>query len=215
VAVSHRSRRRWFGRGRTRALLTLGVIASLGAVGTSAYWTDSATVTGGTITSGTMDMQVAQTTAGPWGAMDLGTDYSAGHIAVSNMVPGGSAAFSLAVQNVGDADFTYTAAVTQGSSQTWGFVSTPITVQLFRGGTPTNSSIGFPPSGTCPGGTSLGPAVTVTNGASQVLTNPERVDHGASEALCVVVAMSPNAVNDNQGKQGQLQFNLTATQVTS
>ena len=37
---------------RTRALLSIGVVLGLGSVTTLAYWTDSATLTGGTLRVG-------------------------------------------------------------------------------------------------------------------------------------------------------------------
>lgn len=218
VAVPHRPRGHWFGRGRTRALLTLGSVAMLGAVGTSAYWTDTATITGGTIQAGKMDLQVAQTTAGPWNSTaPSNADWADADIAVSNLVPGGSQAFPLAVRNFGDADFKLTSTVKQGTStgSPWGFVGNPIAVHLYRGGIPTNSSTSFPPSGTCQGGSSLGSAATVTASGSPLITTPEPVTHGNSEALCLVVSMDPNAGNDSQGASGQLSFLFKADQVTS
>ena len=44
--------------GRIRALLALGVVLGLGSVTTGAYWTDDATITGITISSGKLDLKV-------------------------------------------------------------------------------------------------------------------------------------------------------------
>lgn len=206
--------RAWFGRGRTRAVLSLGVVLSLGAVGTTAYWTDTAAVSTGPVTSGSMDLQVAQTTAGPWGAVGTGTAYAASHITVANIAPAESYAFTLAVRNVGHADFTYTAAVTQGALPAWTFVGTPITVQLYTG-SPVDSATIFPVQDTC-SGTALAPAATVTTGSATVIPATRRLNAGATDAqLCVLVTMVAGAANDNQGKQGQLRLDFTATQVTS
>ena len=43
---------------RTRALLSMGVVLGLGSVTTLAYWTDSATLTGGSFASGTIDLKL-------------------------------------------------------------------------------------------------------------------------------------------------------------
>jgi alternate signal-mediated exported protein len=207
-------RRAWFGKGRTRALLSLGTLLALGVVGTSAYWTDSAPVDAGTITSGTLDLQVAQATAGPWSAVGTGTAATATHITVSNIMPSESYAYPLAVRNVGDADLTYGATVTQGSSPAWGFVGTPITVQLFAGA-PDTSDATYPVQQTC-GGTALAPAVTVTAGSTTVIPDGRRLDRGTTDVqLCVLVTLVVAADNANQGRQGQIRLDLTATQVTS
>jgi predicted ribosomally synthesized peptide with SipW-like signal peptide len=215
-APSHRASawRSWFGRGRTRALLSLGTLLALGAVGTAAAWTDTAQVDAGAIASGSMDLQVAQTTAGPWSAVGTDAAYAATHVTISNLTPSEAYAFPLAVRNVGAADFTYTATVRQGASPAWSFVGDPITVQLFAG-TANTTDATYPVQQAC-GGTALAPAATVVVGATTVVTTPRRVNKGASDSqLCLLVTMVTSADNANQGKQGQLRLDLTATQVTS
>jgi predicted ribosomally synthesized peptide with SipW-like signal peptide len=207
-------RRLWFGRGRTRALLTLGVIASLGAVGTGAYWTDSAVLNGGTITAGTMDLQTSQN-GSTWDAVGTGTAGTGSSINVSNLTPSEAYAFPLYVRNVGNASFTYTATVTQGSSPAWAFSSGAITVQLFAGA-PVTTDTTYPIQQTC-GGTALTTsAVTVTAANQSVITTSRLLAKGAVDTqLCVLVTMATSADNTNQGKQGQLRFDLSAAQVTS
>ena len=43
---------------RVRAALSLGVVATVGATGTFAYWTDSVTIAGATFTAASIDLQV-------------------------------------------------------------------------------------------------------------------------------------------------------------
>jgi predicted ribosomally synthesized peptide with SipW-like signal peptide len=213
-ARSHRVRARWFGRGRTRALLSLGAVFALGVTGTTAYWTDTATISAGTITAGSMDMQLSNNNSS-WSAVGTGTGHTAGHIEVPDLTPSESYAFSLYIRNIGDADFNYTATVTRGTSPSWNFTGDPITVQFFKNASPTSDS-SYPIQRTCSGGSSLGSAQTVTSGNNSVVPNPERLDqNAASQTLCVVVAMSSSAGNGNQGKQGQLRFDFSAVQVTS
>lgn len=217
AAARHRTGRRWrrwFGRGRTRALLSLGSVAMLGAVGTSAYWTDTVSIAGGRIAAGTMDLQLAQTTAGPWGAVGSGTAYDASYLTVSNLAPAEAYAFPIAVRNVGDADFTYSATVTQGASPAWGFTSSAITVQLFAGA-PDTTDTTYPIQQSC-AGSPLAAAATVTQGSAAVIAPARRLNAGAVDGqLCVLIAMIPSADNANQGKQGQLRFDFSANQVTS
>lgn len=203
---------RWFGRGRTRALLSLGVVLVLGAVGTSAFWTDTATVNAGTVTSGTMDLQLQvprSTTI--WEVVGTGGSVTDTTLAVGNLAPGESQAFNLAARNVGQPTFTYTALVAQAG--TWTFVNNPIQVRFFAGATARASNTSaYPRTGTC-SGTALGTGpVTVTPESSLVI--PARtLASGASEQLCLVVSMVLAAANDNQGRTGSLRLDFSATQV--
>lgn len=200
--------------GRVRAVLCLGVIASLGVISTGAYWTDSAVVTTGTITSGTMDMQVSKD-GSTWDAVGTGTTGSASHIAVSNLTPSEARAYPIYVRNVGDADFTYSATVKQGATPVWTFVGTPITVQLYAGA-PVTTDTTYPIQQSCTGTALTASAITVTASSQGVISADRRVNKGAVDAqLCVLVTMSSGATNDNQGKTGQLRFDFAANQVTS
>jgi predicted ribosomally synthesized peptide with SipW-like signal peptide len=202
---------RWFGQGRTRALLCVGVLAVLGAVGTSAAWTDTASLTTGPITSGAMDLQLETATAGV-GAVGLGTNHTATEIAASNLTPSESKAFAVTVHNVGNANFTYGATVTQ--TGTWTFSAGAITVQLFSGGTPSTDTT-YPVQEACTGGTAITTAVTVTSGSTTVIPSTRALSKATNDSLCLVVAMATSADNTNQGKQGTLRFDFSAAQVTS
>ncbi|WP_028655714.1 hypothetical protein [Nocardioides sp. J54] len=48
----------WFGHGRTRALLSAGLLVGTGAVATSAFWADRAEVAGATISAGTLHVDL-------------------------------------------------------------------------------------------------------------------------------------------------------------
>lgn len=195
------------------ALVGLVTVVLLGGITASwAFWTDSSTVTGGTLTSGSMDMQLSANGT-TWGAVGLGTAFDdSSVITASNITPSESYAFTLSLRNVGQADFTYTATVIQASP--WTFVSTPITVRFYAGGTPSTDTT-YPIQKTCSGGTALGSATTVTSSASSLLTTARRLNAGSSDPLCMEVAMATSADNGNQGQSGVLRFDFTATQVTS
>jgi hypothetical protein len=177
-----------------------------------AYWSDTATVQGGTLTSGSMDMQLSANGT-TWGAIGLGTAFDdSAVITASNLTPSESYAFTLSLRNVGQADFTYSATVSQGS--TWTFVSTPITVRFFAGGTPSTDTT-YPLQHTCSGGTALGSVTTVGASATGVFTAARRLNAASSDQLCLEVAMATAADNTNQGQSGILRFDFAATQVTS
>ncbi len=72
---------------------------AVGATGTFAYWTDSATVGGTTFTAGTLDLQVN----------DLNTSTAYTTLNLATMVPGNSMAGTLVVKNNGNVPMKYTA----------------------------------------------------------------------------------------------------------
>lgn len=204
------------GRVGRRGLLALAVAAVLLVLGLSsqgsfAFWTDSSTVTGGTITAGTMDLQLA--TGGSTGAVGQGTAFAASDIAVPSLTPSESYAFPVTVKDVGDADFTYTATVAGQSG--WGFAAGAITVQLFAG-TVDRSDTTYPVQQKCgSGATGLTTAAVPVKTTAATAIPTRRLAHGGSDTLCLVVAMDAAADGTNQGKSGVLTFGFTATQVTS
>lgn len=208
-----RRRRAWFGRGRTRAVLSLGIVLALGAVATSASWSDTATVTSGPIGSGTMDLQlqVPRSTT-TWELVGTGGSLTDTSLAISDLTPGESQAFNLAARNVGQPTLTYSATVSQASP--WSYSGDPIQVRFYAGAVAraTNTSA-YPRSGSC-SGTALGAAVTVTSAPVAVVAARTLVA-GAGEQLCVVVSMVTAAANDNQGRTGTLKLDFAAAQVTS
>lgn len=196
---------------RAAVVAAAGLLVTAGIAGTYAFWVDSATVTSGSITSGSMDLQLSND-ASAWGAVGIGTAFAANSIAATDITPSESYAFTLHVRNVGAADFTYTGTVVRGSS--WTFVGDPITVRFYAGGTPSVDTT-YPIQKTCSGATALGPAVTVAATTTAIFTTARALSHGTSDALCVEVAMAAGADNTNQGKLGVLRVDLAATQVTS
>ena len=101
----HRRRR----SGRIRALLSVGLLFGITQVGTLASWTDSATVQGGNISSGTLDLTVGDSSAnqlsGPGGTWTYST------LTLAAMAPGESTAWPLTVGNGGSVALTYNATV--------------------------------------------------------------------------------------------------------
>lgn len=83
-------------RGRVRALLAVGCMLGLGAVGTSAAFSDTATVTAG-FTAGTLDITVDGEEGNP-------TPYVMTFAGADAMAPGDTVHAALRVTNVGDVD---------------------------------------------------------------------------------------------------------------
>ena len=186
---------------RARALLSIGIVLGFGAVGTLAAWTDQATVTGGTFTAGTLDLQVNDSQSNP-------SNFTS-QLTFPNMVPGSSVAAMLAVQNksVG-AKLTYT--MTGGATNTLG---TALHLQVFTGGSASNSA----GVGTC-SGTQIVADVAFANANTTSIIGTARGPLAAStgvENLCFRVELPSTASSTLQGGTSVATFILTATSVVS
>lgn len=216
-APRHRSAWR-FGEGRTRALLSLGVVAVLGATGTLAYWSDSATVTGTTILTGTFDL-----TAGPvTGAEQLtGTgpnNWDIATLGITDLVPGESVSATIVVRNSGTAalkvDATVATTTNDLTSGTQGLL-----VQVYDGstaGTATGTQAAGNRSGPCTGGTQVYSGYPSTTASTSIFTTaPTLATTGATRDLCVRAQLSPTAPNALQAKTTKVQVALSGTQVAA
>lgn len=208
-AGKRRGRRR---SGRLRAFLSLGVLLLLAVSGTAAFWTDSATVTTGPVTSGAMDLQISNTGAGgSWGAVNPDVEHAAGHITVADITPGEAFAFPLYVRNVGRASMTTTATVRRASAPGWTYVDDPIAVRLFLG-EKTASPTSYPIQEGCSGG-SLADQKPVLAAPTSLFDAPLALSGGQQRTLCVLVSMRGDAGNVNQTKTGALRIDFSAEQV--
>lgn len=190
-----------------RALLSLGLIVGFGAMGTMAFWTDQAVVTGGSITSGAMDMQFDTT-----GGVGLGTSYPKSSISWTGLTPGEQKAFNLVVKNVGSPTFTYTATVTKGATPTWTYVGAPITVRFFTGSAISDTT--YPQEESC-SGSAIGAAQAVDATNKDLISSAQTIAGNQSQSICMVVGLASSAVNENQNRTGQLSFTFAATQAVS
>ncbi len=188
----------------------------LGAVGTSAYWTDEAVVDSGTISSGSLDLELQTPGSGTaWLHQGNGTSTTDTALALDDLTPGETQAFDLAARNVADVAFTY--AVSVDRVEPWGLVDggagSPVTVRFYAGPTARASNdTTHPRTGSCSGTAQSAGAVRVGTSSSTVV--PDRtLDVGSSEQLCAVVGLADDAVTANQGQQGAVQLTFTATQV--
>jgi predicted ribosomally synthesized peptide with SipW-like signal peptide len=185
---------------RLWAVVALAVIVTLGTTGTFAFWTDSATVTTGSYTAGTMDMQFDAS-----GGVGLDTPYNDSALTWSGFVPGQSAAFALTVKDVGNAAFHYTATIKRGG--TWTYVDSALTFQFFTGGVTGTPGV----TGSSCGGTAITSALSPTT-TEQPFISSRGLAAGLSEALCLQVSLSSTAVNGDQGKAGTAVFTFSAAQ---
>ncbi len=203
----HRARRRpWWRSMKLRAVLSLGIVFGLGATGTLAFWTDTASMSTGSFTSGKMDLQLDA------GAVGTDTAYANTSITWAGLSPSERKAFNLSVKNVGNPTFTFVATVTRGTAPPWAFSGTPITVQFFAGAASPDTT--YPQQDTC-SGSSLGPSVAVDGSNKALLTSSQTILANQTQAVCVVVGLDSAADNANQGKAGSVKIDFSATQATS
>lgn len=187
-------RRGWFGRGRTRALLSTGMVLGMGAVATSAYWTEDVAVTGTTVQSGALHIDL------PGFDRVRGENYGWAALDLSSILPGTSRAQVIRVSNhsVGPVPFTFrvqAAATPSGAGSLGAVLQLKVTDGVVSGTACTGTSIG---SGNL-------------NGYDQPAGLPVLASGGFRD-LCFEVSRpaSPTSVT---GSPAQITFTFPATQV--
>lgn len=173
------------------AIVALGIAALLliGGRGTFAYWNDTATVGGGTFSSGKLDLTVD-------GAQGNPTAYAETGLALSGMVPGESVAANVVLANAGDADFTWIA-----SASTGGDLGPALAVEVFIG-SQSGDDTSYPRTETC-----SGTALTLGSTAT-------RLNRTQSSTICVEVTLPAATGNAFQSRTtGSVTLTVDATQV--
>ncbi|QSR26744.1 hypothetical protein CFH99_14015 [Nocardioides aromaticivorans] len=192
----HRAQRaRWFGRGRTRALLSAGLLLGAGAVATSAYWHNAATVEGVAVQAGAVHIDLATNNK-----LKPET-YVWSDLSGSIPASGGSVAKVLRVRNnsTGRLTFGYTVSATAT-----GTLGAALKVTVRKGGTVSGS--------TCTGGTVVGTANANLNGYSAPGGNLAATSVTPYHDLCVQVTL-PSGSGVGGFQSSNVAFTFAATQV--
>lgn len=211
--VAHRARRRVLGSGRVRALLSLGIVAGLGAVSTLAYWTDDATITTGSFSTGSLDVTLNDALAG---RVNNGGTVSDVDFKLADMIPGESFARTVKVGNAGSVDFTYTA-------KAWntGALAPGLRWTVVAGTTATNSgtlAAGNRTGGCVAGGTTTATNVTLGTSADSATTviAPKRIIKTTAptfENVCVIAKVDSGASNALQGTSASATITFNGAQL--
>jgi predicted ribosomally synthesized peptide with SipW-like signal peptide len=183
-----------------RALLSLGMVVGLGATGTYAYWTDTATVSGTAISAGTIDLKVNK---GVGGDQDNISDYTTMNI--STMVPGNSTAGTITVKNNGTAPLNYYVNASGTNTDTKGLAAA-LTIKV----TGDAATGGSGSAKTCPGAA----LSTATGFGADMLGSaavPRLLAAGASETLCIQATLPTNASTTLQGATTNVTFTFNGT----
>ena len=185
--------------GRVRAVLTVGLLVGIGAAGTQAFWTDSATLSSSPITSGRLDLMLDGALTGQGGT------YTKTSFAIADMIPGEATATSFPVANGGSVALTYTATATAS-----GLLPSQMTFQFYLGGTATNTGTAAAGNrnGTCTGTLQTGAPGTLTSTPQAVITPLRQLNAGSQETICIVARLQATAGNAVQGltTTAELQF---------
>lgn len=195
--VASRRPRPWVPAG----VALVGALGLLGGLGTQAYWNDTATVAGQTVTSGSLDLTVDGQQGNP-------TTYSWTSLSMTDMAPGESKAGTITLGNAGSTPFTVSAtAVASGN------LDPHVTARVVPGGAATSDST-YPRQEICTGGTETFND-TLGNSGKTVIASTATVAPGGTLVLCVSLTLATNAPNSMQGKSYTPVFTFTATQAAS
>ena len=184
----------------TPAVVALvGALGLVGGLGTQAYWNDAATVSGATVTSGSLDLQVAGQDSYTWTALSI-----------SDLAPGESTAESLTISNAGTTPFTVSIASEVSASTE--AMRTAVVATVRSGGAASTVSATYPREEECAGTITYGPAALPV--ASTPVFGPSgTIDPGGSLTFCVLLALDAAADNATQSQTYAPSFQVTATQV--
>lgn len=199
---------------RVRLLLCLGILALPAGVGTMAYWTDTATIHGGTIESGTLDLTVGATVDDSGRLPGQGGTFEYSELTIGNMIPGESIARPFVVRNSGSVAFVYNAAVYTADNELVSGTN-GLTVSVYTGGTPTNTGTEASGNrvGTCEEGSlDKTQAVSTSTSAVDLFGTDRLLPAGGYQVYCAKISMPESAPNALQGKGTSLIVALDAEQ---
>jgi predicted ribosomally synthesized peptide with SipW-like signal peptide len=172
--------------------MSIGIVLGLGAVGTLAAWSDTATATSGVFTTGRLDIKVGNP------AVDNNPPAFTTTLTNTAIFPGDTVAAGLLVSNAaGSVANTYTISVVASNAALGNLL---------------NSSVhtGAPSSGVACAGS---PVSTVTGlGTSKpfpALNRPLAVN--GSDQLCISVTMPTGTAQPNPAATGTITYTITAT----
>ncbi|MBY4570882.1 hypothetical protein ACN95_12745 [Gordonia sihwensis] len=188
---------------RARAIASLGMVFGLGAVGTMAAWSDTATATTGMFSTAAVDVR-----------MDLHGDrptHQFASLAKLNLAKGATVAGMLPVNNIGGSDFDYTMKAVSADSGTAtygdanaGTFAQNLKVNVYRGGS-SNGTV-------CSGGTAIATGKALTLGTTDIITTNQRVNKNTTDNLCFQITLDSNAPNSARMSALSVKFNFAATQ---
>jgi predicted ribosomally synthesized peptide with SipW-like signal peptide len=178
---------------RVRALLSLGMVLGLGAVGTLAAWSTATTTNSGVFTTGTVDLQLNGNN-GP---------VSVGFNSPLTVLPGKSLAAILLVQNKSNLDFKYTIDAAGGA----GTLTSSLRMTVIAGN---DTAVSNNACSTSSNTTVV--ANSIALGAStRIASRGSLAANTGVEKLCIQFTLPTGVDNAVQGTVGNAQLVFTAS----
>ncbi|AOW92861.1 hypothetical protein BFN03_09740 [Rhodococcus sp. WMMA185] len=180
--------------GKPRAFASLGIVLGLGAIGTLAAWSDSATATSGVFSTGSIDLEVA----GEQGNPDA---YAFAAFSTAGMYPGDRVSAALPVTNTGSVPFTFTIEAVSSNSDMAPYMNT-----LLEDGEPNSDS-----GNRCSGNRIGSETRLVKNGSVELLDEPITVAPGETQNVCFQTRLVTDTPPSVEGESLDVSFNFHAT----
>nr|WP_296773201.1 SipW-dependent-type signal peptide-containing protein [Rhodococcus sp. (in: high G+C Gram-positive bacteria)] len=178
---------------RARAVMSIGIVLGIGAVGTLAAWSDTSTATSGTFTTGTIDIKVGNP------AVDDNPPAFATALTNTAIAPGNTVTAPLLVRNSGSVAFNYTISVVANSTTGLGAL---LNSAVYAGNSCTATALSTVT------GLSSSKFFQQASPAGN-LTRPIAV--GATDQLCISVIMPSTATAPATPATGTITYSLVAT----
>ncbi|WP_286928398.1 MULTISPECIES: SipW-dependent-type signal peptide-containing protein [Aeromicrobium] len=200
-----------------RLLLSLGLVLGFAAVGTTAYWADTAAFTTGKIEAGSLDLQLGGrdpvTGEIRWEAVGLNQSWTYSVMQLDNVSPGESVSMELHMRNVGTTPLTFTAVGTSTTND----MNPHLSATTMLGGTANNVGTreAVNRTGTCTGGTPWWTNHVLSTTGQPVTPNnaPIRMNANESIRVCMLAGLSSAAPNSFQGTSTTIRVVISAKQV--
>ncbi|OZD61040.1 MULTISPECIES: SipW-dependent-type signal peptide-containing protein [Nocardiaceae] len=170
---------------RARAIMSIGIVLGLGAVGTLAAWSDTSTATSGEFTTGTIDIKLGNTPPGT----DTITLTSLTNTAIA---PGNTVTAPLLVRNSGTVPFNYTISVLANNTTLAGLLDSSVYANTDCSGTAISTVSGLSPSKPFGG-----------------VNRP--IPRNGTDQLCIRVTMPSTATAPATPATGTITYSLVAT----
>ncbi|QPZ37671.1 SipW-dependent-type signal peptide-containing protein [Paramicrobacterium chengjingii] len=199
-------------RGKIRALLSLGMLLGISQVGTLAAWTDSATVSGGGFSSGTLDVAVGDAAAdqltGPGGS------WTHASLSLDGALPGESVARTVTVGNAGSVPLALDASATIPDGALASTDGSGLLLTVSVGGEPVNTGTAATGDrhGVCSGGVSVLVDAPLSSAETSLGIDGVRLSPEEETSLCVSIGLSPAAPNSMQGASTTVAISVEAKQ---
>jgi predicted ribosomally synthesized peptide with SipW-like signal peptide len=171
---------------RARAIMSIGIVLGLGAVGTLAAWSDTATATSGVFTTGRIDIKVGNP------AVDNNPAPFSTALTNTAIIPGNVVSAPLLVSNSGTVPFNYTLSVLASNTGIGALLNSSVFAAV-----------------TC-GGTALS-TVTGLDTSKSFTSFPRSIAVGATDQLCISVTMPSGTAVPALGATGTVIYTLQAT----